>query len=190
MYEIRQVEEYEAMDDILEYLIKNKSDRPIHSERIWKDLYADQEEEVVYFILKKIMGTVDEIVITRIRNEELDNFDVFFEANAITKRFLYEQGGFTKRFQDQQNEKAEKIRITLLNQEKLETELDIIKFQKGLGKKLTIWGFVVAVLSILISVLLSVYTNNPDKSKNSKIDSLNIRIKAVEKELLKIEKKK
>lgn len=184
MSETKQVQEYEAMDEILEYLIENKTDRPIHAETIWKDLYPKQDEEVVYFILKKMMNTVDQIFVTHVRSSDYNNFDVLFEANAITKRYLYDQGGFTKRYHDEEKERAEKAKNSLLNLQKLESEIDIIKFQKGLGKKLTIWGFIVAV----ISVVLSVYTSNSSKTDNSKIDSLNVRIKSIEKELLEIKK--
>ena len=48
MSEVREVPEYEAMDNILKYLIDNKSNLPIHSQTIWKELYPDQDEEVVW----------------------------------------------------------------------------------------------------------------------------------------------
>ncbi|MQP23601.1 hypothetical protein GFJ94_00805 [Flavobacterium sp. LMO8] len=78
MSEVKEVSEQEAMDTILKYLIENKSHKPIHSHTIWKQLYPEQDEEVVYFILTKIMNTVDNIVTTHIRSNELHNFDVFF----------------------------------------------------------------------------------------------------------------
>ncbi|MQP23602.1 hypothetical protein GFJ94_00810 [Flavobacterium sp. LMO8] len=114
----------------------------------------------------------------------------FFEANGLTKKYLFDKGGFTKLYEDRQREKIEQDRIELLNKQKLETEIDIIKFQKGLGKKLTIWGFIVAVISVLTSVLFSVNTNNSNQLENSKIDSLNIKIKNIEKELFELKKTK
>jgi hypothetical protein len=167
-----EISEHEAMDEILKYLIKNKSDRPIHSETIWKEVYPDQNEEVVYVLLRKIMNTADDIVITRIRSNEPHNFEVFFESNAITKRFLEQQGGFTKQFENEQKEITEQNRLERLENEKLESEVDIIRFQKGLGRKLTIWAVVLTAVSILVSFLTTLVQNQPYQDYDSKIDSL------------------
>ncbi|EMY79844.1 hypothetical protein pgond44_14893 [Psychroflexus gondwanensis ACAM 44] len=167
-----EISEHEAMDEILKYLIKNKSDRPIHSETIWKEVYPDQNEEVVYVLLRKIMNTADDIVITHIRSNEPHNFEVFFESNAITKRFLEQQGGFTKQFENEQKEITEQNRLERLQNEKLESEVDIIRFQKGLGRKLTIWAVVLTAVSILVSFLTTLVQNQPYHDYDSKIDSL------------------
>jgi len=167
-----EISEHEAMDEILKYLIKNKSDRPIHSETIWKEVYPDQDEEVVYVLLRKIMNTADDIVITHIRSNEPHNFEVFFESNAITKRFLEQQGGFTKQFENEQKEITEQNRLERLQNEKLESEVDIIRFQKGLGRKLTIWAVVLTAVSILVSFLTTLVQNQPYQDYDSKIDSL------------------
>jgi hypothetical protein len=167
-----EISEHEAKDEILKYLIKNKSDRPIHSQTIWKEVYPDQDEEVVYFLLRKIMNTADDIVIKHIRNDEPHNFEVFFESNALTKRFLEQQGGFIQQFENEQKEIAEQKRLELLQNEKLESEVDIIRFQKGLGRKLTIWAVVLTALSILVSFLTTLVQNQPYQDFNSKIDSL------------------
>lgn len=167
-----EISEHEAKDEILKYLIENKSDRPIHSETIWKEVYPDQDEEVVYFLLRKIMNTADDIVITHIRSDEPHNFEVFFEANAITKRFLELQGGFTQQFENEQKEIVEQKRLEHLQNEKLESEVDIIRFQKGLGRKLTIWAVVLTALSILVSFLTTLVQNRPYQDYDSKIDAL------------------
>lgn len=169
------MQQHEAMDMILKYLIDNKSDTPIHSYTIWKDLFADLsiEEEVVYFMLKKIMSTNDEIVIAKVRSDSLDNFEVFFDATPITKSFLNNQGGFSKQYENEQKEKIEEMRLALLNAEKLESEVDIIRFQKGLGKRLTIWGFGFAVVSFLVSYLTGLYQNASSQDYVLKVDSLN-----------------
>lgn len=167
-----EISQHEAMDEILKYLIKNKSDRPIHSKTIWKEVYPDQDEEVVYFLLRKIMNTADDIVITHIRSAEPHNFEVLFESNAITKRFLEQQGGFTQQFKNKQKEIAEQKRLERLQNEKLESEVDIIRFQKGLGRKLTIWAVVLTAVSILVSFLTTLVQNQPYQDFDSKIDSL------------------
>ncbi|MGB1269847.1 MAG: hypothetical protein ACPG45_08915 [Flavobacteriaceae bacterium] len=173
-----EVSEHEAKDEILKYLIENKSDRPIHSQTIWKEVYPDQDEEVVYFLLRKIMYTADDIVITHIRSEEAHNFEVFFEANAITMRFLEQQGGFTQQFENEQKEIAEHKRLEQLQNEKLESEVDIIRFQKGLGRKLTIWAVVLTAVSILASFLTTLVQNQPYQDVYSKIESLTQEVKA------------
>ena len=167
-----EISEHEAKDEILKYLIKNKSDRPIHSQTIWKEVYPDQDKEVVYFWLRKIMKTAGDIVITRIRSDEPHNFEVFFESNALTKQFYEQQGGFTQQFENEQKEIVKQKRLELLQNEKLESEVDVIRFQKGLGRKLTIWAVVLTALSILVSFLTTSVQNQPYQDFDSKIDSL------------------
>lgn len=171
MKEISQ-HEAEAMDAILAYLIENKSGGLIYSGKIWKDVFPEQDEEFVYFLLKKIMNTAGDIVVKNVRSNDISNFEVFFEANAITERYLEQQGGFSKQFQNDQIEKLERERIERLQTEKLESEVDITKFQKGLGKRLTIWGVVLTVLSILVSFLTSLFQTQPYQDYDSKVDSL------------------
>jgi hypothetical protein len=173
------ISQHSALDTILKYLIDNKSDRPIHSSTIWKDVFPDQEEEVIYFLLQHIMGTADKIVVTHARSEDIHNFDVFFEANAITERFLYDQGGFVRQAEKAHLAQIEQNRIDALNLKKLEAEVDIIEFQKGLGKKLTIWGFVIAVLSVLASVLTTFVSSQTPQDFSPRIDTLTHRIDAL-----------
>jgi predicted RNA-binding protein YlqC (UPF0109 family) len=179
MTDKKEIPQHEAMDTILRYLIDNKSDRPIHSHTIWKEVYPDQEEEIVYFLLRKIMTTADDIVITHIRSIETHNFEVFFEANAITKRYLEEQGGFTKQYLREQADKIEQIRIDTLQTEKLESEVDIIRFQRGLGKRLTIWGVILTAISILVSFLTSLYQTQPTRNLENEVSLLKKKLDSV-----------
>ena len=90
----------------------------------------------------------------------------------MTKQFLEQQGGFTQQFENEQKEIAEQKRLELLQNEKLESEVDVIRFQKGLGRKLTIWAVVLTALSILVSFLTTSVQNQPYQDFDSKIDSL------------------
>ncbi len=196
MTDTKHTHQHEAMDTILRYLIDNKSDRPIHSHTIWKEVFPEQDEEVVYFLLRKIMNTADEIVVSHIRSSDTHNFEVFFEANAITKGYLFDQGGFTGQFEREQGEQIDKIKREILEREKLESEVDIIRFQKGLGKKLTIWGFIIAVLSVIASVLTTLIQNQPNESLTRQIelvtqhaDSLDQNLKSINLRLWNIEQK-
>ena len=138
------------------------------------------------------MGAIDPIVVTHIRNEELHKFEVFFQANALTERFLLNQGGFTEQFRKEQEEINEEKRIDILNKQKLESEIDIINFQKGLGKKLTIWGFIIAIVSVLASILTTIISDNKASSEDTRINTLEIKIKAMRTQikLLEINKNK
>ena len=57
---------------------------------------------------------------------------------------------------------------------------------KGLGKKLTVWGFVIAVVSILASILTTVIQNKGDINKET-IDSLVVRTDSLTKRIIEIE---
>ena len=170
------ISQHKALDNILKYLIDNKSDRAIHSSTIWKDVFPNEEEEVAYFLLKHIMGTPDEIVVSHPRSVDIHNFDVFFEANAITERFLFNQGGFVRQAEKAHLAQIEQNRIDALNLKKLESEVDIIEFQKGLGKKFIIWTFVVGVLSFGVSSLTTLFQSRHDTNLAPRIDSLTHRI--------------
>ena len=177
------IPEHQVMDEILKYLIDNKTDRLIHCRTIWKKLYPEQEKELIYILLKKIINTHDPIVVSIIINDNIHDFDVEFQATAITKMYLA-QGGFSKSFEKTQIEEAEFSRVENLNKQKLESEVDVILFQKGSGKKLIIWGFIIAVLSFFFSIFSSLNSNYKSNLDNSTIDSLKTRLNVIEKELL------
>jgi len=139
MTDKKEIPQHEAMDTILRYLIDNKSDRPIHSHTIWKEVYP----------------------------------------NAITKRYLEEQGGFTKQYLREQADKIEQIRIDTLQTEKLESEVDIIRFQRGLGKRLTIWGVILTAISILVSFLTSLYQTQPTRNLENEVSLLKKKLDSV-----------
>src|SRR5690606_20039161 len=92
-------------------------------------------------------------------------------------------GGFTAQAENDRIEKEEELRLKKLNTLKLESELDIIKFQKGLGKKLTIWGFAFAVLSVLASIVTTLIQNRPDEVSNQQIESLTYRVDSLNESL-------
>ena len=188
--DMNNLEEHEAMDIILKYLIDNKSDKPIHSRTIWKNLFPGIDEIMVYFLLERIMRSADSIVTTVIRDQNLASFDVFFNATALTEIYLNKQGGFTRQFEIEQLKEQEEIRLVGLNNVKLEAEIDIIKFQKGLNKRLTIWGLVVAIVSILTSILIAVNSSQPPAADTSQLDSLSVRLKNIEIRLQILEQKK
>lgn len=115
--------------------------------------------------------------------------DIFW-ATEYVPAFLHD-GGFTKIYDTQFAEyEAEQKRQALADQ-KTQAELDIIEFQRGLGKKLLIWGFIVSVISIIASVLTTVATNHNDK-QNSQVDTVALKneLQSIEQRLQKLEYKK
>ncbi len=181
---VKQITEQEALDRILQYLVDNRSDLPIGAYKIWKDVFPDQKQQLAFYLIKKLLYKTD-IVISHIRDEDLNNFDVFIEATDITEMFL-KQGGFQGQLAKEQTDKVERDRIEELNKRKLQAEVDVIEFQKGLGKKLTVWGFVIAVVSILASILTTVIQNKGDINKET-IDSLVVRTDSLTKRIIEIE---
>lgn len=182
--EVKQITEQEALDRILKYLVDNKTDLPIGAYKIWKDVFPDQKQQLVFFLVKKLLNK-SEIVTSHVRNDNLSNFEVFIEATDITEVFL-EQGGFQGQLAREQAEKVERERIEGLNRRKLEAEVDVIEFQKGLGKRLSIWGFIVAAISVCASILTTVIQNKGDNDQR-KIDSLIIETDSLAIRILKIE---
>jgi hypothetical protein len=64
-------------------------------------------------------------------------------------------------------------RIEALNKRKLEAEVDIIAFQRGLGKKLTVWGFLVTLAALIISTAISLAPlGHSSKNDSIRLDSL------------------
>ena len=186
--------EQEAMDIILKYLIDNSIDNPMYSGEIWKNVFPDEDELTVNILLKKIIDFGGDILIIDLNDADIHNFGGYFEATSLTKKFLFNQGGFTALYKKQDEENAERVRIEKLNTKKLESEVDLIDFQKGFGRKLTIWGFVIAVLSVLASVGTTLIQTRSNASLSpkvevltSRIDSLNDTVKSIKLRLQKVE---
>jgi len=180
----KQITEQEALDRILQYLVDNRSDSPIRAYKIWKDVFPDQMQQLAFHLIKKLLYKTD-IVIAYITDEDLNNFDVSIEATDITEMFL-KQGGFQEKLAKEKADNVERDRIEELNKRKLQAEVDVIEFQKGLGKKLTVLGLVIAVVSVLASVLATVIQNKGDKN-NETIDSLKLKTDSLTKRIKEIE---
>ncbi len=144
------IKQHEALDIILRYLLDNKKeDTPIHSSEIWQKVFPETEEEVVYFLLKEIIGTQDKIVVAHIRSDDVESFDVLFEANAITKRFLENQGGFTKQHIKSESEAATKAFEQVLVNKALEDQIQTNKINK-IG---IIVSIIIAATALTVSIL-------------------------------------
>ena len=98
--------------------------------------------------------------------------DVFWATEYVTA-FLHD-GGFTKLYDTAATIQEAEYNRQKLNDEKLSAEVDIVKFQKGLGKKLLIWGFIISIISIVASVLTTVVTSRNDK-QNFSIDTVSLK---------------
>jgi hypothetical protein len=185
--DIKQITEHEALDRILKYLVDNRTDGPIGAYKICKEVFPDQKQQLVFFLIKKLLNKSD-IIKSHVQNDDLNDFQVFIEATDITEIFL-KQGGFQGQLAKEQADKAERDRLDGLNKRKLEAEVEVIEFQKGLGKRLTIWGFIITIISIFSSVMTTIIQNKGDNKQRTieslvnKTDSLTTRIIKLEKGL-------
>lgn len=184
---MKQVSEHEALDRILKYLVDNRSDTPINVYRIHKEIFPEQKQQVIFYLIKKELLVQRDFLTTVVKNDSLEGFDVYIGANDLTELFL-KQGGFTKEFEKEQNDRGEKERLERLQNEKLEAEVDIVKFQKGLGKRLKISAFIITVISVFASILTTFIQNRSNNNQES-IDSLVIKSDTLTNRLLNIEKK-
>ncbi len=110
----------------------------------------------------------------RLIKSESSSNGIFFWGQEYINSFLY-NGGFTKYFDVEfEKQEAEKVRQKL-NDEKLAAEVDIVKFQKGLGKRFTIWAFIVSVIAVLVSILTNAVTDNNNHIQPSPFDTLSLK---------------
>ena len=95
--------------------------------------------------------------------------DIFWATDYVAA-FLHD-GGFTNLYDSEAAKQEAENERQKLNDEKLAAEVDIVKFQKGLGKKFTIWAFIVSIISIVASVLTTVLTTQQEDNKPLPIDT-------------------
>ena len=115
----------------------------------------------------------------------------YFWANDYAKAFLH-QGGFTRKYNDEFDRVTKQEIIDSLSLDKLAAEVDIFRFQKGLGKRLTIWGFAIATISVIASILTTIISSNktPDNDLKKPIFdtvSLKMQLQNFETRLQKLE---
>lgn len=95
-------------------------------------------------------------------------YDLHLKTNERTKSFIND-GGFSKLESDkQQNEKKELSRE--IKQDKiLDLDLKLKRFESRIGKKLIIAGFIITLLSFLITVLTLGFWKNDENKNEQKI---------------------
>lgn len=188
------ITEHEAKDKILKYLVdKRRNGNLITSYDIWKDVYPEQKEQIVYSVLKTLL--YKDVVTSHVTNDSLSNFVVFFEANDLTEMFL-SQGGFSKESEELQKVKDEQAHVDQLNKRLLIAEVAIKEFEKKRGKGFVIWGFVIAILTFLSTVLFDALDVQDKLFPSRKteyfqhVDSLEIIIDSIDERLRVIEQTK
>jgi hypothetical protein len=117
----------------------------------------------------------------------------YFWANEYAKAFIH-SGGFIKIYNDEHKRVTEKEKIEALSLEKLSAEVEIVRFQRGLGKKLTIWGFAIATISVLASILTTIISNEGKIDNNLNpypLDTISLKtqLQNIETRLQKLESK-
>ena len=98
----------------------------------------------------------------------------FFSPTHFVSAFLHD-GGFTKYFDTEFAKQQIELEREKLNDEKLTAELDIVKFQRGLGKKFIIWTFVVSVIAIIVSILTTAATGHKNDNQTLPFDTLSLK---------------
>ena len=114
------IEQPQALDMILEYLVENKGERKSFRQ-IHKDVFSDQDIDIFLHLADVILNFNDNLVDGRY--SESYSIDWRIEGNmmgtAITEHFLKKQGGFTKWYADQAEEKTKEQRERELTQKAL-----------------------------------------------------------------------
>jgi hypothetical protein len=168
---------------IQKILDKNVNVRSINE--IHKNVFPDKEYEYcssLFYILNSYRP--------KLIDSHEAQFGYIFTPTHYASTFLY-GGGFTKYFDNEFAKQQAENERQKLSDEKLSAEVDIVKFQKGLGKKLTIWGIVISVISIVASVLTTVATShNEDKPFPIDTVSLKQQLQTLDLRLQKLEQQK
>lgn len=97
--------------------------------------------------------------------------DLIMLVEDYAKAFIHD-GGFTKLYNEAASRQELEDARQKLNDEKLSAEVDIVKFQKGLGKKLTIWGVAISAIAIIVSILTTVVTDSKKDNQTLPFDTL------------------
>ena len=97
-----------------------------------------------------------------------------FTPTHYVVAFLHD-GGFTKYFDTEFAKQEAEIARQKLNDEKLSGEVDIVKFQRGLGKRFTIWAFIVSIIAVIVSILTTVVTEHKKENQPLIFDTLSLK---------------
>ena len=170
------------LDSIIKTAIAN-SEKMRSVRHIRENVLPDKSDEYclsLYYILYNFSQDIIH------HNSQPDIFWLTDYAPA----FIHD-GGFSTLYESAvEKEKIERERQRL-NDEKLSAEVDIVKFQKGLGIKLTKWGVAISAIAIVVSVLTTVATNKSEDepfpidtfSLKQQLKTLDLRIQKLEQQI-------
>lgn len=173
------------LDKIILLSIENEG-QPYSVEDIQEELFKDRDYSYCLNLFY-ILNNHNPSLLYPINGPEPE----LFWVNDYAKAFIH-NGGFKTLYDNEFKRKSEQDVIDALKLEKLTAEVDIVHFQKGLGKKLTIWGFVIAIISVTASILTTIISNTnllKDKQTQTQIDTTAIKtqIQGIEKRLQQLE---
>ena len=143
------IDQPEALDMILEYLVQNKGEsksfRQIH-----KDIFDDQPVEIFLHLTDVIINFNDNLVEGRIHDGYGDwPKEGHMTGTAITEHFLRKQGGFKKWYADQKNQRELETTERELTIKSLSDQMVTNKINR-IG---IVISLVVSAIALIISIL-------------------------------------
>jgi hypothetical protein len=147
------MQEHEAKDLVLRFLIDNHFEKFIHCSEIKKSLFDEQDELIVNTIFIQLVNAGESVVKTQLRSNSLSYFDGFFKATSLTKLYLENQGGFTSEHEEylsrkEKENKREKLEIDLA---KSNIEANTLNIENASKNKWFTWiNIAIGVLNLVL----------------------------------------
>lgn len=153
------VQEYEAKDRILRYLLAKRENDPEHSPIASSTVAAEAlpgvAKEVVYFLINKIISNTDPLVEFHPRSLDISNdYWVALKATVVTDSFINNQGGYTRVFQQQSASEIQDESDRLLERQVRIDTLQINKKNKFF-MKINVIFLILNALALLASLFIS-----------------------------------
>lgn len=152
-------------DLILETMVSNPDRKPgtvYTPETLQKYLFPNLNNDEVEFIIRQILKEKPELI--KIETIIQNRFAV--SPTGLINSFL-KNGGFTKIEDDSKAELIKKLERESKSDKLLDLDLKLKQFESKIGKKIILAGFVITLLSFLITVLtLEFWRSKPQERAN------------------------
>ncbi len=157
-------EQIELIDNVFSFFIAyhvHLTEKRYPSSSLFSKLF-NVNEDLAQFAINEICNIGHDIGI--LTAQKFNSGDFVVVSVDKTKCLTFQdQGGFKDLFKSHLETKNADVVRQILSDKKMTTEIEVLEFQKGLGKKLLIWGLVVSIISIFSSIVTSVFITNKDK---------------------------
>lgn len=156
-------------DLILEFLSENRN-RHFDQRDLKQKLFPELNEDQVKEFLCQIIDFKPNLM--RVYNES--NIGILpIQYNGLIDDFISD-GGFTKIESDLKSKRIKELERELKKDEILDLDLKLKRFESKIGKKMILAGFLITLLSFLITVLTLEFWQTDDNlnQKKSQVDKL------------------